>query len=128
MAAPAPGEEEDEDATGEGTGAPPPGPAEAAAFATASGAAAGTGEPGDDPVGHLVDQAEALAAPAIDAMLAAIGAAFAEARDYDDLSLRLAALSGSLDPGDFASVIEQAFTVADLAGRDEVMTEAADGR
>ncbi|SOC41580.1 phage gp29-like protein [Rhizobium subbaraonis] len=71
-------------------------------------------------VDSLTDQLDTLAAPPIAAMIEAIRAEFAEARDYDDLSLRLARLASELGVDDLAGLMEQAITVARLEGHDSV--------
>lgn len=69
---------------------------------------------------ELSDQLDQLAAPTFDKMIEAIRAEFREARDYDDLVLRLARLSGELGIEDLASLMEQAGSLAQLEGVDSV--------
>ncbi len=71
---------------------------------------------GDRVTAEISDQVETFAQPAIDAMVAQIRTEFTEARDYDDLILRLAGLSASIGVDDLAGVLEQAGTLAQLEG------------
>lgn len=74
----------------------------------------------DDPTASLANQLGELAAPEVDAMLDIIRREVDLAVSYEDLSERLLRLSGTLPIDGFASLIEQALTVADLDGRDSV--------
>ncbi|WP_457587299.1 DUF935 domain-containing protein [Ensifer canadensis] len=67
-------------------------------------------------VEDLADQLATIAAPSIDAMIDVIRQEFAEARDFDDLTLRLSRLASEMGVDDLASVMEQAITVARLEG------------
>lgn len=67
-------------------------------------------------VEDLADQLATIAVPSIDGMIDAIRQEFAEARDYDDLTLRLTRLAGEMGVDDLASVMEQAITLARLEG------------
>lgn len=71
---------------------------------------------------EIAGQLETLADPMIDAMIEAIRTEFRDARDYDDLSLRLARLSSQLGVDDLAGLVEQATTLAALEGHDSVST------
>ncbi|MFB2553349.1 DUF935 domain-containing protein [Ensifer soli] len=71
-------------------------------------------------VAELADQTATAAAPSIEAMVEAIRLEFAEARDYDDLMVRLARLSGTLGVDDLAGTLEQAIMLARLEGHDSV--------
>jgi phage gp29-like protein len=79
---------------------------------------------GNTTVAQLAAQAQDLAQPAIDGMIEAIRTEFAEARDYDDLILRLARLSSEMGVDDLAGTLSQAMTLGRLEGHASV----ADGR
>lgn len=68
----------------------------------------------------LTDQLDTVAAGAIDDMIAAIQTEFAEARDYQDLSLRLARLSSEMGVDDLAGHLERAITLGRLEGHASV--------
>lgn len=77
-------------------------------------------ERGQKAVEELSNQLETIAQPAIDAMIETIRAEFAEARDYDDLILRLARLSGEMGVDDLATALQQGSLLAQLEGVDSV--------
>lgn len=69
-----------------------------------------------DVVQQLTDQMETVAAASIDAMIAAIRREFTEARDYDDLIMRLAGLSAELGIEDLAGLLDQGIQLGLLEG------------
>lgn len=71
----------------------------------------------------LADQLEELAAPSIDAMIAATRAEVMAATSYEDLIERLARLSGELGIDELAALVEAAGTVAELQGVSSVKDE-----
>ncbi|MGE6741729.1 DUF935 domain-containing protein [Allorhizobium pseudoryzae] len=71
-------------------------------------------------VRQISDQMLELGSPAIDAMIAAIRSAFADATSYDDLIERLARLSGDLSIDELAQLMSQGSVLADLEGRASV--------
>ncbi|EXL08211.1 hypothetical protein BG46_01395 [Brucella anthropi] len=73
---------------------------------------------GESTVKELSDQLETVAQPAIDAMIEAIRAEFTEARDYDDLIIRLARLSAEMGVEDLATAMEQGSLLSMLEGVD----------
>lgn len=73
---------------------------------------------GETAVNELSSQLETFAQPGIDAMIYAIRTEFTEARDYDDLILRLARLSSELGVDDLANAMEQGSLLAELEGVD----------
>lgn len=75
---------------------------------------------GREVVEDLSSQLETVAQPAIDAMIDQIRAEFTEAKDYDDLILRLARLSSEIGVEDLASALEQSSLLAELEGVDSV--------
>ncbi len=75
---------------------------------------------GREVVEDLSSQLETVAQPAIDAMIDQIRAEFTEAKDYDDLILRLARLSSEIGVEDLASALEQGSLLAELEGVDSV--------
>ncbi|OCJ65030.1 hypothetical protein A6U97_12070 [Agrobacterium tumefaciens] len=75
---------------------------------------------GREVVEDLSNQLETIAQPAIDAMIDQIRAEFTEAKDYDDLILRLARLSSQIGVEDLASALEQGSLLAQLEGVDSV--------
>lgn len=77
-------------------------------------------ERGQKAVEELSNQLETVAQPAIDAMIETIRAEFAEARDYDDLILRLARLSGEMGVDDLATALQQGSLLAQFEGVDSV--------
>ncbi|MCF1485075.1 DUF935 family protein [Agrobacterium vitis] len=68
-------------------------------------------------VGELTQQMGELGHPIIDAMIKDIRAAFAEAKSYDDLTERLARLSGDLSVDELAQLMSQGSLLANLEGR-----------
>lgn len=77
-------------------------------------------ERGQKTVEDLSNQLETVAQPAIDAMIEAIRAEFTEAKDYDDLILRLARLSSEMGVEDLAAALEQGSLLAQLEGADSI--------
>ncbi|MGI8395665.1 DUF935 domain-containing protein [Agrobacterium deltaense] len=75
---------------------------------------------GREVVEELSSQLETVAQPAIDAMIEQVRTEFTEAKDYDDLILRLARLSSELGVEDLASALEQGSLLAELEGVDSV--------
>ncbi|PZP54345.1 MAG: hypothetical protein DI595_00150 [Agrobacterium fabrum] len=75
---------------------------------------------GREVVEDLSSQLETVAQPAIDAMVEQVRTEFTEAKDYDDLILRLARLSSELGVEDLASALEQGSLLAELEGVDSV--------
>lgn len=75
---------------------------------------------GREVVEELSSQLETVAQPAIDAMIEQIRTEFTEAKDYDDLILRLARLSSEIGVEDLASALEQGSLLAELEGVDSV--------
>ncbi|KQR75759.1 DUF935 domain-containing protein [Rhizobium sp. Leaf341] len=67
-------------------------------------------------VENLTDQLETAGAGVFDSMIGQIRTEFAEARDYDDLTLRLARLSSEMGVDDLAQLLEQAAMLAQLEG------------
>ncbi|WCA60271.1 DUF935 family protein [Agrobacterium tumefaciens] len=75
---------------------------------------------GREVVEELSSQLETVAQPAIDAMIEQVRTEFSEAKDYDDLILRLARLSSELGVEDLASALEQGSLLGELEGVDSV--------
>ncbi len=73
---------------------------------------------GESTVKELSDQLETVARPAIDAMIESIRAEFTEARDFDDLIIRLARLSAEMGVEDLATAMEQGSLLSMLEGVD----------
>lgn len=73
---------------------------------------------GETAVKELSSQLEAIAQPAIDAMLERIRTELSEAKDYDDQLFRLALLAGEMGVDDLAMGIEQGSLLAMLEGVD----------
>lgn len=71
----------------------------------------------------LAGQLEELAAPSVDAMIAATRAEVMAAVSYEDLIERLARLSGELGIDDLAGLVEQATIAAELQGMASVKDE-----
>lgn len=72
---------------------------------------------GEITVNQLSQQMSELGRPVIEAMIDDIGAAFSEAVSYDDLTERLARLSGDLSVDELAQLMAQGDLVANLEGR-----------
>ncbi|WP_411037624.1 DUF935 domain-containing protein [Shinella sp. BYT-45] len=73
---------------------------------------------GERVVNELSEQLDTLGQPILDRMIEQIRAEFQEARDYDDLQLRLARLSSEMGVDDLASLIGQGALLASLEGVD----------
>ncbi len=85
---------------------------------------AGTESESDAVAAMLTDQLEPLAAPHIDAMIAAVRQEVQQAASFDDLAERLLRLSSELGIDDLAGMMEQAITVAELTGVASVKDQA----
>ena len=72
--------------------------------------------PGDKVTADLADQLDTAGAASIDAMIDQIRTEFAEARDFDDLTLRLARLSSEMGVDDLGALLERGMTLAQLEG------------
>lgn len=72
---------------------------------------------GEITVNQLSQQMSELGRPVIEAMIEDIRAAFSEAVSYDDLTERLARLSGDLSVDELAQLMAQGDLVANLEGR-----------
>lgn len=75
---------------------------------------------GNATVAQLAEQAQDIAQDAIDEMIEAIRSELTEARDYDDLVLRLARLSSRMGVDDLAATLSQAMTLGRLEGHASV--------
>ncbi len=73
---------------------------------------------GERVVKELSEQLDTLGQPILDAMIAQIRTEFQEARDYDDLELRLARLSSQMGVDDLATLLGQGSLLASLEGVD----------
>lgn len=71
---------------------------------------------GDRVVAELSDQIDALGQSIVERMIEQIRTEFSEARDYDDLVLRLSRLSGEMGVEDLATLIAQGSLMASLEG------------
>lgn len=74
--------------------------------------------PGERVVADMSSQIDTLGQPLLDGMIDRIRAEFQEARDYDDLQLRLAGLASSMGVDDLAALLGQGALLSSLEGVD----------
>lgn len=77
-----------------------------------------------DPRDRLADDAEAVAAAALDAMIDRVRAVVEEAQSMEELQARLLELEPGIAPDDLAARLRMALVWADLLGRDQVIARA----
>lgn len=80
-----------------------------------------------DQVDRLADQADAVAAPAMDALIDRVRELMDESRDLGELQARLIELYPGLDAEALGEAIARALVVADLTGRDDVADAGDNG-